>query len=253
MMTTHAVIPDVQAKAGTDFSFLERVGKYLAEKKPDVIVQIGDFADMPSLSSYDKGKKSFEGRSYTKDIEAATDAMAALVGPIMQEQWRLKRNKEKQWKPRLVLTLGNHEERINRAIEYDRMLEGLVSTDDLPYFDWEVYPFLEPVEIDGVFYCHYFPTGVLGRPAVTASAMVSKLHASCVAGHQQGKQVAYGKKPDGSMITCIIAGSAYEHEEAYLNFQGNKHWRGIIMLHEVNNGTFDEMFVSLDYLRKKYG
>ena len=252
-MTTHAVIPDVQAKAGTDFSFLERVGKYLAEKKPDVIVQIGDFADMPSLSSYDKGKKSFEGRSYTKDIEAATDAMAALVGPIMQEQWRLKRNKEKQWKPRLVLTLGNHEERINRAIEYDRMLEGLVSTDDLPYFDWEVYPFLEPVEIDGVFYCHYFPTGVLGRPAVTASAMVSKLHASCVAGHQQGKQVAYGKKPDGSMITCIIAGSAYEHEEAYLNFQGNKHWRGIIMLHEVNNGTFDEMFVSLDYLRKKYG
>lgn len=252
-MKVHAVIPDVQAKPGNNFKFLERVGHYLADKKPDVIVQIGDFADMESLSSYDKGKKSFEGRSYTRDIEAATEAMRCLLGPIVEEQARLKRNKEKQWNPRLVLTLGNHEERINRAIEEDRKLDGLISVADLPYIAWEVHPFLEPVEIDGVFYCHYFPTGVLGRPAVTASAMVSKLHASCIAGHQQGKQVAYGKRPDGSMITCIIAGSCYEHTEAYLDHQSNKHWRGIIMLHEVNNGTFDEMFVSLGYLEKKYG
>ena len=252
-MKVHAVIPDVQAKPGNNFKFLERVGHYLADKKPDVIVQIGDFADMESLSSYDKGKKSFEGRSYTRDIEAANEAMDALVGPMLDEMLRLKKNKEKQWRPRFILTLGNHEERINRAIEEDRKLDGLISVSDLPYAGWEVYPFLEPVEIDGVFYCHYFPTGVLGRPAVTASAMVSKLHASCVAGHQQGKQVAYGKRPDGSMITCIIAGSCYEHTEAYLDHQSNKHWRGIIMLHEVNNGTFDEMFVSLGYLEKKYG
>lgn len=251
-MKVHAVIPDVQAKPGNNFKFLERVGHYLADKKPDVIVQIGDFADMESLSSYDKGKKSFEGRSYTRDIEAANEAMDALVGPMLDEMLRLKRNKEKQWRPRFILTLGNHEERINRAIEEDRKLDGLISVSDLPYAGWEVHPFLEPVEIDGVFYCHYFPTGVLGRPAVTASAMVSKLHASCVAGHQQGKQVAYGKRPDGSMITCIMAGSCYEHTESYLDYQSNKHWRGIIMLHEVNKGTFDEMFVSLGYLEKKY-
>lgn len=253
MSRVHCVIPDVQAKAGNSFLFLKYVGRYIAEKKPDVIVQIGDFADMPSLSSYDKGKKSFEGRSYTQDIEAATEAMNTLLAPIIEEQNRLKRNKEKQWKPRMVLTLGNHEERINRAIEEDRKLDGLISVDDLPYANWEVHPFLEPVEIDGVFYCHYFPTGILGRPAVTASAMVSKLHASCIAGHQQGKQVAYGKRPDGSMITCIIAGSCYEHTESYLDYQSNKHWRGIIMLHEVKDGTFDEMFVSLGYLEKKYG
>ncbi len=251
-MKVHAVIPDVQAKPGNNFKFLERVGHYLADKKPDVIVQIGDFADMPSLSSYDRGKKSFEGRSYTQDVQAATEAMNTLLGPIEDEMLRLKRNKEKQWRPRFILTLGNHEERINRAIEEDRKLDGLISVSDLPYAGWEVHPFLEPVEIDGVFYCHYFPTGVLGRPAVTASAMVSKLHASCVAGHQQGKQVAYGKRPDGSMITCIMAGSCYEHTESYLDYQSNKHWRGIIMLHEVNKGTFDEMFVSLGYLEKKY-
>lgn len=251
-MTTHAVIPDVQAKYGEDFTFLTRIGQYLVDKKPDVIVQLGDFADMESLSSYDVGKKSFEGKRYTKDIQAATEAMEALLIPIRDFNSRAKKNKEKQYKPRLVLCLGNHEERIERAVNSDPKLEGLLSYDHLPYKDWEVHPYLSPVFINGVAYSHYFPTGVLGRPATTASAMVSKLHMSCIAGHQQGKQVAYGKRPDGSTITCIIAGSCYEHNEGYLDPQSNKHWRGIIMLHEVNNGSFDEMFVSLNYLEKRY-
>ena len=251
-MSTHCVIPDVQAKEGQDFTFLTNIGKYIIDKKPDTLVCLGDFADMPSLSSYDKGKKDFAGRRYTKDIAAATEAMDALLDPLFIFNEKAKRNKEKLYKPRMVLTLGNHEDRINRAVNDDPKLEGLISVKDLPYKMWEVIPFLEPINIDGVFYSHYFPTGVLGRPAVTASAMVSKLHASCIAGHQQGKQIAYGKKPDGSTITCIIAGSCYLHDELYLDHQSNKHWRGIIMLHEVHDGSFDEMFVSLKYLNNKY-
>lgn len=139
---------------------------------------------------------------------------------------------------------------LSGAVENDPKLEGLIKFEDLPYESWEVHPFLKPVFIDGIAYCHYFPTGVMGRPATTASAMVSKLHMSCIAGHQQGKQVAYGKRPDGSTITCIIAGSCYEHDEHYLDAQTNKHWRGVIVLHEVEDGCFDEMFVSLSYLKK---
>lgn len=251
-MAKHLVIPDVQAKYGQDFTFLNRVGQYIVEKKPDVIVCLGDFADMESLSSYDVGKKSFEGRRYTKDIEAAEEAMVALLSPLWEYNSQAVRNKKKKYTPRMVLTLGNHEQRISRAVESDPKLEGLIKYEDLPYDDWEVYNFLEPVFIDGVAYCHYFPTGVMGRPANTASAMVSKLHMSCIAGHQQGKQVAYGKRPDGSTITCIIAGSCYEHHEEYLGPQGNNHFRGIVVLNEVNNGTFDEMFCSLDYLKRRY-
>jgi hypothetical protein len=76
---------------------------------------------------------------------------------------------------------------------------------------------------------------------------------SSVAGHQQGKQIAYGTKADGTTITSIIAGSCYEHDEDYLGAQGNKHWRGVIMLHDVKDGMFDEMFVNLEYLKRKYG
>lgn len=251
-MTRHLIIPDTQAKYGEDFTFLSHIGKYIVEKKPEVIIYLGDFSDMESLSSYDVGKKSFEGKRYIKDIEASKKAMDCLLSPLREFNFRAKKNKEKLYKPRLVLTLGNHEQRIIRAVENDPKLEGLIKYEDLPYQDWEVIPYLKPVFINGVAYCHYFPTGVLGRPATTASAMVSKLHMSCIAGHQQGKQVAYGKRPDGSTITCIIAGSCYEHDENYLDHQSNKHWRGIIVLNAVEDGCFDELFVSLKYLRKRY-
>lgn len=251
-MAKHLVIPDSQVKHGEGVEYLRRIGEYMVEKQPETVIHLGDFADMESLSSYDVGKKSFEGRRYIKDIEAARDAMNALLGPLKAYNQQRKKNKEKQYKPRLVLTLGNHEHRISRAIENDPKLEGLIKYEDLPYEDWEIHDFLSPVFIDGVAYSHYFPTGVMGRPATTASALVSKMHMSCIQGHQQGRQVAYGKRPDGSNITCIIAGSCYEHDEGYLDHQSNKHWRGLLMLHEVNNGSFDEMFVSLDYLRKKY-
>jgi hypothetical protein len=87
-------------------------------------------------------------------------------------------------------------------------------------------------------------------PAATAAAQLRKANMSCIAGHQQGRQVAYASKATGETITSIIAGSCYEHDEDYLGVQGNKHWRGIIMLNEVNNGSFDESFVSLKFLEK---
>lgn len=248
----HLIIPDTQVKHGEDLSYLIWIGKYIVEKKPDVVIHLGDFADMTSLSLYDVGKKSFEGQRYVKDIEVAKIGMNLLLQPLKDYNQKAIKDKKKQYNPRKVLTLGNHEQRIERAINNDAKLEGLISYNDLPYSEWEVYPFLYPIIIDGICYSHYFPSGLLGRPICSASALLQKAHMSCVAGHQQGKQIAYGKRPDGSTITCIIAGSCYEHEESYLNIQTNKHWRGIIILHEVNNGSFDEMFVSLGYLKKRY-
>jgi hypothetical protein len=203
------VLPDTQAKYSDNFDFLTCIGKYILAKKPDVVLHLGDFSDMESLSSYDTGKKSFEGRRYTKDIKAAELAMKALMTPLVEFNQKAKKNKEKQYKPRLVMLLGNHENRIMRAVNDDPKLDGLISYDDLPYkkYNWEVHDFLHPVFINGVAFSHYFPTGAMGRPAASAVTLVGKMHMSCIAGHQQGRQVAYGKRPDGSAITAIIAGS----------------------------------------------
>ena len=74
-MATHLVIgdPHCTPKATND-RFLW-AGKFARDLKPNTIICMGDFASMDSLSSYDKGKKSFEGRRYKKDIDHAHDAL----------------------------------------------------------------------------------------------------------------------------------------------------------------------------------
>lgn len=249
------VLPDVQAKPNDDFMFLYCIGQYIVDKKPDVIVCIGDFADMQSLSTHDTGTKAFEGMRYTKDIEAAHEAMGKLVGPLEEHNKRQIKNKKALYKPRMVMLYGNHEDRITRTANHDAKLSGLIDVYDLAYeaYGWEVHPFLEVVIIEGIAFSHYFISGVKGLPIATAQLQLNKMHMSCVAGHQQGKQIATGRRADGQLLTSIISGSCYEHDEPYMGIQGNKHWRGLIMLHEVSNGSFDEMFVSLSYLRKRYG
>lgn len=247
-------IPDCQVREGVPLEHLSWAGKAIVDYKPDVVVNMGDFADMPSLSTHDKaGSKYFEGKRYTKDVEVVKEAMQMLLEPLKSEQARQRKNKEKVYKPRMVMLLGNHENRINRAVNNNPMLEGLVSTKDLDYeADWEVHDFLHPVFIGGVGFNHYWPVGAMGRPAGTAGAIISKLHMSCIAGHQQGKQVAYGKRADGTSICAIIAGSYYLHNEDYMDNLSNSHWRGLVVLNEVNDGHFDEMFLSIEYLKRKY-
>ena len=249
------VIPDCQVRPGVPTDHLEWAGKYIVDKRPDVIINIGDFADMPSLSTHDKaGSKAFEGLRYREDVESAKRAMTRLLAPLRALQGQQKKNKDKVYRPRMELLLGNHEHRISRAVNNLPILEGTLSVKDLCYEkDWNVHPFLQPLVINDVVFNHYFPVGAIGRPASSAATMVSKLHQSCVAGHQQGRQVAYGRKADGQAITCIIAGSFYLHDESYMDVTSNRHWRGLVMLNELEHGHYDEMFVSTNYLKRKYG
>ena len=250
------VIPDSQIRPGDDYEFLTNIGKYIVDMQPDIVVHLGDFADMPSLSSHDKsGTKSMEGKRYNEDVMSALRAMNALMKPIVDKQNQQRKNKEKVWKPELILTLGNHENRIYRAINNDPKLDGLISINDLGYelYGWNVIPFLQPIIIEGIAFCHYLVSGVMGRPVTTAQALINKMHMSCIVGHQQGRMIAYGKRADGKNITAMIVGSCYEHDECYLNPQSNNHWRGLVVLNEVIDGEFDEIMVSLNYINRKYG
>ncbi len=254
-MSKHLVIPDCQVKSGVDISYLSWIGHYIVEKKPDVVVQIGDFADMPSLSSYDKGKKAFEGRRYNLDIESAREGMSLLLAPIHEFNERARRNKEKQYHPRMVLTLGNHEDRISRAVESDSKLDGTIGLEDLGYeeFGWEVYPYLEPVVIDGVAYSHFFTSGVMGRAVPNARQLVMKKHMSCTMGHVQNWDIHREVSADGRSIIGLFSGSCYLHDEDYLGPQGNTYDRGFWVKHQVNDGHYYPMYVPLDFVKAKYG
>ena len=241
------MIPDSQVKPGVPIDHLSWIGRYIVDQfggKPNVkVIHLGDFWDLPSLSSYDKGKKSMEGRRYMADVEAGNVGMEVLNEALASA---------KRWKPDLHLLRGNHENRIERAIEADAQLDGLLTMDDLLSPGWKVHDFLVPVVLDGVTYAHFFYAPMSGRPyGGMVESRLKTIGFSFTQGHQQ--TLGYGVRFVGNRSQHgLVAGSAYLHSEDYRGPQGNHEWRGIIVCHEVRDGSYDPMFVSLDFLCRKY-
>lgn len=252
MSRTHVVIPDTQVKAGVPTAHLRWIGQYIADRKPDVVVHLGDHWDMPSLSSYDRGKKQMEGRRYMIDVEAGNKGMRILDAPRLQFNERQRRNGKKQYRPELHLLRGNHEHRITRAIESDATLDGKLGFGDLESPGWTVHDFLEPVTIDGIIYSHYFYNPMSGRPfSGQARTRLNTIGHTFTMGHQQTLDYAL-RFVNGQSQHGLVAGACYLHQEDYKGPQGNGHWRGIIVKHQVEHGSYDPMFVSLDYLCRRY-
>ena len=239
------VIPDTQVHPGVPTQHLEWIGRYIADKRPEVIVHLGDHWDLPSLSSWDTvGKKAFEGRAYTADVEAGNEAMDLLTS-----QYRKKRD----YTPDEHFLIGNHEQRIERFLDDQVMLRGIIGYENLNLHGWNVHGFLKVVELGGVLFSHYFHGANSPRPiGGTAHNLLARVGRSCVQGHRQGLDSAVKNLPDGTMRRSLIAGSCYLHSESYRR-QSNGEWRGIVMLHEVRDGNWGQMEVSLDYLRRRYG
>jgi hypothetical protein len=242
---SHYVIPDNQVKPGVPIDHLYWIGMYIAEKsRPgDLVINLGDFWDMPSLSSYDKGKKAMEGRRYIKDVAAGNKGMALLSEQFSKSDVRR------------ILLRGNHEDRIDRAVNSDASLDGLLSMDQLESPGWEVIPFNKPIDLNGISYVHYFYNPMTGK-ALGGSALtrLAKLGHSFTQGHQQILDYAlrFPQTMGGRSQHGLIAGSCYLHEEDYLGPQGNDSWMGIVVCHNVENGSYDPKFVSLDSLCRRY-
>lgn len=255
-MNKHLIIADTQAKPNHDFSHMKALGKYIVAKRPDVIVHIGDHWDFESLSSYDKGTKAFEGRRLKADIDAGVEGMNLILGPLKELQERQRQNKKKVYSPRMIFCCGNHEQRIDRVVNQNPEFEGFMGTKmlGLEEMGWEVYDFLQPVEVDGIFYVHFLANPFTGKPyGGTALNQLKTVGRSFVVGHKQCLDIAIRPSLDGKMQIGIINGAFYPHDEAYKGYQGNTHFRGVTMLHDVADGFGNPMMVSLDYLLRKYG
>jgi len=247
----HVVIGDTQVKPGVPLQHLTWIGRYIAEQfvgQDVAIIHLGDHWDMPSLSSYDQGKKAIEGKRYQEDVEVGNAAFKMLNAPIEKAIAGNRR-----WRPERHLLLGNHEDRIARACNDHAALDGKLSLDDLDTCGWTRHAFRMPVTIDGIDYCHYFYNPNTGKP-LSGENLYPRLKTigrSFTMGHQQGLQ--YVLRPVGMKRQHgLVLGSTYLHDEDYLGPQVTAYWRGIVVKHQVEDGQYDPMFVSLDYLCRRY-
>lgn len=243
-------ISDCQIKPEVDRTFVKAIGQYIVDKKPDVVVNIGDWFDFESLSSYDKGKLSFEGRRLQEDIDVGKQAMQELLAPLRQHQKNYRVGSKPSYNPRMVFCLGNHEERLKRVATNSSEFEGFIGYHLLELEkDWQVHDFLKPVNIQGINFVHYLSNPMNGKPyGGNAASQLKNVGSSFCVGHKQTLEVAIQPVLDGSMRLGIICGAAYPFDELYKGYQGNNHFRGVVMLHDAKNGFADPSFISTKFL-----
>jgi hypothetical protein len=252
----HYVLPDLQIAPGDPLDHLDWIAKDIVRRKPDVIVCIGDLWQNDALSSYDgPGHVNKEGARIENDLDAGRRGLARLMLPIHNEIERLIEGRRKRWTPRLVFCEGNHEHRVQRAIDADPRWIGTLSMRamDVEIHGFERYPFLKPVEIDGVHYAHYFQSEKSPYPiGGTMDNRLNKICASFVCGHEQGLLTHRRPLPIGRTIHGIVAGSCYLKTEHYRGAQRNNEFRGVVVLQDVRNGNFEPMALTLRYMCDEY-
>lgn len=129
-MRRHLIIPDPQIRPGVPLEHIGWAAEAIVDYKPDVVVVLGDWWDMPSCSKHNlPGSKQTEGVRVLEDIEVGNEAFRTLVAPMEKEQARIRKNKDKGWNPRKVFTFGNHEFRVDRSVSETPKMEGMLSRD----------------------------------------------------------------------------------------------------------------------------
>ena len=253
MSATHLVIPDSHSRPGFSNDRADWLGKLILDLKPDVVINIGDMYDFPSLASYDKGKRSFWGKTYLDDLNAGLDFDERMWEPI---------RRAKKKRPYSIFCEGNHENRLKKAIDTQSELDGIISFKQLDldrnYDEVIEYKGDTPgvVEIDGVHYAHYFISGVLGRPIGgehQAYSLISKEYVSCTCGHSHTTDFSVRTTASGKKIMGLVAGVYQDYDSDWAGERNALWWRGVIIKRNVEEGAYDPQWVSLESLRREYG
>ena len=253
-ISTHLFFTDAHSNPKFNNNRALLLGKLINDVKPDIVINGGDGADMPSLSSYDKGTKGFVGRTYQKDIDHYVEFEDKLW-------WEVRRSKKKL--PRRVILEGNHEERIKRAVNLSPELDGAFSPKDLQrenyYQEVIEYDGNTPgiINIDGIDYGHYFVSGVMGRPIGgehIGYSLITKRFVSSSCGHIHTLDFTCRTVGSGVRKIYGLSGGCFiDYPSDWAGEASKLWWSGVVIKRNVEDGTYDPEFISLERLKKIYG
>lgn len=214
---------------------------------------MGDAADMSSLSSYDKGKRSFTGKSYKKDIDSHLEFQDRWWGPVRRTKKKL---------PQRIVLEGNHERRVERALDLSPELTGTIGFDafdfDREYDDVVRYEGDTPgiYQQDGLLFAHFFITGISGRPVGgerPAHMLIAKNGCSCIAAHSHTLDYAVRRTVSGRELNGLVTGCYQDYVNDWAGNIGNLWKAGVSVLRNVEDGQYNFQWISLEALKAEYG
>lgn len=230
------------------------LGNYIESERPEVIVEMGDFASLSSLGHFDRGTTRGFAQRYREEVLHAWDALERIQRGIQRAQRR-----EQKYSPYRVAIAGNHDhERYLRLHNADPRFIGTIGHEDLGFgtYGWAWSPFLTWAEVQGWGLSHYATAGNSGR------ALARKHHAAgltetqlgpTIVGHNHLLDIRYTTRRTGQRWLSASAGCFFSHDEPWAG-QDNRRWsRGMLVLHDARDGDADAEWISLERLRRLWG
>jgi hypothetical protein len=131
------------------------VGRHIAEKGPDRVVQIGDWATLDSMSMHDApgSRNSVARPSFVQDLESLNESLEMFHRDIGLGAFPCE------------ITFGNHEHRCQKAADNDpvRLGDAMLRVEEIfSRYRWGYRPYGEYLFIGGVGFVHT-PKNIMGK------------------------------------------------------------------------------------------
>lgn len=222
IIKTAIILPDVHLKEsiGKDYA---AVKPFIKKIKPDVIILLGDFMDVNSLSAWDYDKKrKMEGRRYKKEIDCAKEELDFL----------------QKYCKEIIYIEGNHEDRVNRYLDKNPEMEGIIEIpEELNLKEREIkwVKMNDLYKLSGMYFTHGMYTN-----KYSAQKHLQVLGCNICFGHQHSTQTAMQNMAMQKPHMSYALGTLGDKKPDYLkNRPGNWISQFGIMYWNTESGNFN--------------
>lgn len=196
----------------------------------------------------------FHGRNYQADVDAHLEFEDRVWGPVKAL---------KKAMPRRVGFVGNHDYRIEKAVQKQPELAGAIGLKDLElnrFYDevigYDGWGTPGQLDIEGIRFAHYVPAGLTGKALSSIHQgyqLLAKTHRSVVVGHQHllsydRQSVGNDKFIHGLCLPCFT-----EERFGWAGVVADMWSRGVCILRNVEDGDYDLEVVSLARMKAELG
>lgn len=244
------VIGDMHRKPGLDVGTMRWIGRYVAEAKPDNVIQIGDFFDFESCEFHSAAGSAGQVHrpSFQDDIAAGEEALDEYhretgIGEIPHD-----------------VVFGNHEYRVWRLEELAPNLTGVLTTQLEQFFAryrWRTTAYRHWLFMEGVGFTHV-PMSIMQKPIggrYPENTIGNQATHSIVFGHtHRWNHVTVPKIGINNSITVTNVGSAmpYGYVPSYADGATTGYSYGIADLRLHAGRVESANLISMFDLMEKY-
>jgi hypothetical protein len=244
-------IGDLHDAPGQSKDRFKWIGRFIADTKPDRVVQIGDWGTFDSMSMHDApgSRKSNERPGFVQDLESLEESIAAMADGMggfgCQKD----------------ITLGNHEYRVQRAADGDpkRLGDAMLRVEQtFARWQWNTRPYGDWLFIGGVGFTHV-PFNGMGkdyRGKRPENMMGNDAMFSIVLGHTHKRGFwTFPKIGPQKRIDICNLGSAMDHGhvEDYARMSTTGWTWGVYDLTIQAGLIVSDRFTSMLELQQRYG